>query len=170
MKAISLEGGTTISFRPIQPADEPLLYQIYASTRADEMALVSHWNAEQKDTFVRQQFHAQHQYYQMQFADAQYLIVWVDGTPAGRLYLHQRHDEYRIIDITLLPTVRAKGIGTAILRQVLQTAANQQLPVRIHVERYNPALQLYKRLGFTISSEENPIYYLMTWQNAPHSI
>ncbi len=170
MKAISLEGGTTISFRPIQPADEQLLYQIYASTRADEMALVQHWDAEQKDAFVRQQFSAQHQYYQTQFADALYLIVLVDDTPAGRLYLHQRHDEYRIIDITLLPDVRAKGVGTAILEAVLRTAASEKLPVRIHVERYNPALQLYKRLGFAVSSEENPIYYLMTWQNAPNSI
>lgn len=151
----------------MQPADEPLLYQIYASTRAEEMALVTDWTNEQKDAFVRQQFHAQHQYYQMQFADAMFFIVLVDDLPAGRLYLHHRQDEYRIIDITLLPTVRAKGVGTAILQQVLQTAANEQLPVRIHVERYNPALHLYKRLGFTVSSEENPIYYLMTWQNAP---
>ena len=36
-------------------------------------------------------------------------------------------------------------------------------PVRIHVERNNPALRLYHRLGFS-SVEDQGVYYLMEWR------
>jgi len=36
-------------------------------------------------------------------------------------------------------------------------------PVTLHVERLNPALRLYQRLGFRIE-EESPFYLLMAWR------
>ena len=53
-----------LAFRPIEAADQALLCAIYASTRTDEMALLPHWTEEQKLAFLRQQFQAQHTYYQ----------------------------------------------------------------------------------------------------------
>ena len=36
-------------------------------------------------------------------------------------------------------------------------------PLRIHVERMNPALGLYERLGFE-QVEDRGVYWLMEWQ------
>ena len=45
---------------------------------------------------------------------------------------------------------------------LLVEAARDRKPVRIHVERHNPALRLYERLGF-VRLGDNGVYYLMEW-------
>lgn len=151
----------TITLRPIAPTDEPFLARLYASTRADEMAMVP-WDAAQKQAFLAMQFEAQHTFYQREFRDASFDLVLLHNEPIGRLYLHRRADEVRIIDIALLPTYRNRGIGGAFMRAILAEAARAGLPVRIHVERTNPALRLYWRLGFRHVAD-NGIYFLMEW-------
>lgn len=153
-----------LQFRPIEPADESLLLSIYASTREEEMALVSGWTAEQKFAFLSQQFHAQHQYYQDMYLYKQFRIVLCNGQPAGRLYLDHRPEEIRIVDIALLPDFRGGGLGERLLRSILDDAEAAGKTVTIHVERQNRARHLYDRLGFQVISDENPVYLLMEWR------
>ena len=147
------------TFRPIRTDDEALLFQIYASTRQEELAPVP-WTAAEKDAFLRMQFNAQHRYYQEQFPDASYQLVLLGDRTAGRLYLHRREDELHIIDIALLPAYRNAGLGTTLLREVIAEADAAGKPVRIHVERFNPALRLYERLGFSRIADTG-VYFLM---------
>ena len=158
------QAAEAVTFRPIRPQDEAFLLRLYASTRQEEMALVD-WSEEQKEAFLRFQFEAQHQYYQQQFPEARFDLILLDGEPAGRLYLHRRPDEIRLIDIALLPEHRGRGLGGALMRQILADGEEVGLPVRIHVERNNPALRLYHRLGFE-SIEDQEVYYLMEWRPA----
>ena len=37
----------------------------------------------------------------------------------------------------------------------------------IHVERFNPAQQLYARLGFVTADDAGPVHLLMRWTPAP---
>lgn len=154
-----------VTFRPIRPGDQEFLLRLYASTRAEEMALVD-WSAEEKGAFLRSQFEAQRTYYQQQFPDARFDVVLLSGEPAGRLYVDRRPGEVRLIDIALLPEHRGRGIGGALMREILEQAAEATLPVRIHVERNNPALRLYRRLGFE-SIEDQGVYHLMEWRPPP---
>ena len=151
----------TVARRPVAPGDEEILYRIYASTRSEELAPVP-WTAEQKEAFLRMQFRAQSLDYAGNYPDAAFQVILVDGTPAGRLYVDRRGDELRIIDIALLPEHRGSGIGGALLRELLAEAATAGKPVRIHVERVNPALRLYERLGFRRTGDDG-IYFLMEW-------
>jgi len=66
------------------------------------------------------------------------------------------------VDIAVLPPYRNAGIGTAILRDPLADAAAAQKPVRIHVEKFNPALRLYERLGF-VPIADIGVYLFMEW-------
>jgi len=152
-----------VSFRPIQPDDMELLFRVYRSTREEELAMVVDWTAEQKDAFVRQQFEAQHAWYQEHYEGAQFDVILVDGQPAGRLYVHRRLNEIRLVDITLLPEYRKGGFGTSILRDLLAEGEAAGKPVTIHVEIYNPAMRLYERLGFRPIEERGP-YRLMEWR------
>ncbi len=151
-----------ISFRPIGDEDRPFLLGLYASTRADELAVVD-WTEEEKEQFLGFQFGAQHDYYQEQFPEARFDLVLVDGTAAGRLYVDRREDEIRLIDIALLPDFRCRGIGGRLMGRVLDEAREAGLPVQIHVEQNNPAMRLYDRLGFR-QVEEQGVYYLMRWE------
>ncbi|HVT19106.1 MAG TPA: GNAT family N-acetyltransferase [Thermoanaerobaculia bacterium] len=150
-----------LTLRPIVLDDLPFLYEVYAGTRAEEMAAVP-WSEEQKQAFLRMQFDLQRRFYEENFPDAEYSIVLLDGRPAGRLYVHRRPDEIRLIDIALLPEHRGAGHGTALLRRLFGEATAAGKPLRIHVERFNPALRLYQRLGFTQIADQG-VYLLMEW-------
>lgn len=151
----------TIGLRTALPDDEEFLFSVYASTRIEEMDLVD-WTAAQKEAFLRMQFHAQDQYYREVYATATYQVILQEDQRVGRLYLHQRSDEIRVMDIALLPEYRRGGIGSALMTQILEGATRNQLPVTIHVERFNPALHLYERLGFRLA-EDKGVYYFMKW-------
>ena len=148
-----------LSFRSIQPSDRDFLYEVYASTRVDEMSLLD-WDTTQKEEFLEMQFNAQRKYYQETFSNASFKIVLLDGEPIGRLYLDRRVDEIRIIDIALLAMHRNLGIGSNLMQAILTEAQDAELPVRIHVERNNPALHLYQRLGF-VQVGEKGLYLLL---------
>jgi len=154
-----------VGFRTATDADIPFLRALYASTREDEMRLLD-WVPDQKDAFLAQQFGAQHRYYHEQFPDADFLIIERDGEAIGRVYLHRRTDELRLVDIALIPAARNEGLGKALLLDLLDEATAAGLPVRIHVERFNPAMRLYLRLGFR-PIEDQGVYQLMEWRPAP---
>lgn len=151
-----------IGFRPITEADLPFLERLYRGTREDELATAP-WSEDEKAQFIAFQFNAQHQYYQEQFAAADYLIVTDGKTPIGRIYLDRREDELRLIDIALIPDRRGGGLGTLLLEDLLDEGRARDLPVRIHVEQFNPAMRLYRRLGFK-PIEDQGVYQLMEWR------
>jgi ribosomal protein S18 acetylase RimI-like enzyme len=149
--------------RPITPDDMPFLLRVYGSTREEEMAMVVDWTPEQKAAFVRSQFEAQHNWYQDHYQGARFDVILVDGVPAGRLYVHRRESEIRLVDITLLPDFRGGGTGSALLRDLLAEGEAAGKRVTIHVEVFNPAMRLYERLGFLPVEERGP-YRLMEWR------
>jgi ribosomal protein S18 acetylase RimI-like enzyme len=145
--------------RPVEPGDREFLYRVYASTRTEELAVVP-WGEAQKDAFLRAQFDAQDRWYGEHYTQATYHVIVVDGEPAGRLYLHRGETEIRIVDIALLPEHRGNGVGTSLLRNLLAEADANGKRVTIHVERLNPALRLYERLGFSVA-EDKGVYLLL---------
>ncbi len=149
----------TVTFRLAEEKDSDFLSEVYASTRLEELQ-VTGWPQQQIDEFLRMQFEAQDTFYKQQFPDAHYQIVQYESQDAGRLYLDFREDEVRIVDIALLPEYRGKGLGTKLLNSIIDDAAEKQLNVRIHVEKNNPALNLYLRLGFE-KTDDKGVYWLM---------
>ena len=150
-----------ISLRPIGPADEAFLYDLYASTRQREMALVD-WTDSIKHAFLQQQFSAQHTHYHAHFTDASFQLVLVDSKPAGRLYVARWPHEIRVVDIALLPEYRGAGIGTSLLRSLQNESKAANMPLTLHVERSNPAVRLYTRLGFS-QKEDLGVYLFLEW-------
>lgn len=151
-----------VRLRPRSEQDLPFLQRVYASTRSEELAVTA-WSDQQKADFIAFQFRAQHQHYATHYHDGEFLVIQRDGIDVGRLYLH-RGRELRIVDISLLPEARSEGLGSALLRALMAQAASQGKTVSIHVERSNPALRLYLRLGFRAVGEHG-IYYLMRWSD-----
>ncbi len=155
----------SVSLRPIAPEDMPFLLRLYRSIREDELAMIVDWTDEQKDWFVLMQFNGQHTWYQEHYVGASFDIILVDGEPAGRLYVHRREKEIRLVDISLLPELRNRGLGTSLLRDLFAEAEAAGKPLTIHVEKFNPAMRLYQRLGFTCIGGTGP-YDLMEWRPA----
>ena len=148
-----LPGDDPLALRLADSADREFLYEVYASTRQDELAPVP-WNAAEKEGFLRQQFGAQDTYYRQHRPDTEFLVILDAGEPVGRLYVSESADQMIVMDIALLPEHRGQGIGTRLIEALLERAKASGVPVILHVEANNPVQRLYARLGFVDVGEE----------------
>lgn len=141
--------------------DFQFLEYLYASIRWQELE-VTGWARETKVAFLRQQFSLQYHHYAVYYADADFGILVHGAEPIGRIYLHRSSRELRVVDVSLIPEWRGRGIGTILLQAVFAEASSLGATVSIHVEHLNPARKLYERLGFR---EKNMVglYRLMVW-------
>ena len=151
-----------IGFREITDQDMGFLLSLYRTTREAEIAQIN-WSENEKQAFCEMQFEAQHSHYQKHYPDALWLVIEQEHRPIGRLYLERRPKEHRIIDIALLPETRGRGIGAALLQDLQRGAAEDEARgIGIHVEKVNPAMALYHRLGFA-TVEDKGVYDLLLW-------
>lgn len=82
-------------------------------------------------------------------------IVMVDGVDAGRLDVEESDDRIFIALLELLPSHQGQGIGTAIIRDVLDRARRDSKSVTLRVLEVNHrARALYQRLGFVETSRD----------------
>jgi GNAT superfamily N-acetyltransferase len=151
-----------LSLREETDADIDFVRELYASTRAEEMARVD-WSDQARAAFVEQQFTAQRTQYRQHYPSAAFVIIECEGERIGRFYLDRTRSELRLMEITLLPSRRAQGLGTALLGRLLDFGDALGLPVSLHVEPFNPAHRLYARLGFD-TIEIRGVYHFMQRQ------
>ena len=91
------------------------------------------------------------------------MVIEQDGARIGRLDVDDIEDRLHVVDIGLAPASRGSGIGTAILEDLQRLARGSGRSVSIFVEKHNPALSLYRRLGFVPIREEGA-YDFMEWR------
>ncbi len=154
------------ALRPETDADLPFLFQLYASTRWDELAPLTDWSEAQKIGFLESQFTAQRDHYLNYYANSSFDIIEQQGVPAGRLYVDRQERTLLIVDIALLPQWRGRGIGTALIEALFAEARGIAKDVSISVEKFNPAQRLYRRLGFREYAEDD-VYWFMYWSPQP---
>jgi ribosomal protein S18 acetylase RimI-like enzyme len=153
-----------LSLRPAEPADEAFLRALYAGVRAGELAAVA-WSAQDQQAFLAMQFDARERHYAAEFPEADDRIVEFGGERAGRLAVNRDPGGILIVDLALLPAYRGQGVGTALIRLLLDEGLLTSKSVRLHVELSNPARRLYERLGFRTIAESPP--YLLMECNPP---
>ncbi len=142
-----------LSWRPRTDEDQGLLRALFASYRADELAMIG-GDAEQQQAFVDLQLRARDHHRDATRPGAELAIVTLDGIAVGQLDVHRTEDSVEVLEIALVPGLRGHGLGTALLGRVLAEADDAGVPVRLHVEPGNPAQRLYERLGFAVVAIE----------------
>lgn len=141
--------------------DMAFLSELYRTTRWEEV-LQAPWDDEQRITFLHQQFTAQHKHYQSHYPKAEKLVILKDKQAIGRIYIDRDESSICLIDVALLPKHKHQGIGTALLKELLLEATEQQKKVVIHVENFNPAYAWYVKHGFQ-QIEDKGVYQYMEW-------
>jgi GNAT superfamily N-acetyltransferase len=154
-----------VTFRHVQESDAPFLCALYASTRYEEMKLVP-WSDEEKQRFLEWQFAAQTKHYFDAYDDAGFVVVELDGLPIGRLYVYRSEKDIEVVDISLVPELRGKGLGRQLLQELIDEAVQSGRRVVIYVEQFNPARHLYDRLGFR-HIDTVGVYDHMIWEQSP---
>jgi GNAT superfamily N-acetyltransferase len=159
--ALLIERG--FSLRAARDDDLPWLRDLYATTRAEEMAPVP-WPDIAKRSFLDQQFGLQHQHYLLHFGDSDFLAIeHIEHGPIGRYYLQRSAPEHLLVDISLFPNMHGQGIGRTLIEASQREAQALGCGMHLHVQQSNSAARrLYERLGFVGDSVEGS-HHLMRW-------
>lgn len=164
-----MSGDGNITLRPVGGNDDEFLLAVYASTRAQELAMVP-WSAEQKEAFVRAQFVAQREHYAAEHPRADHDVICREEVAVGRVYVDRNTEVLHILDITILPEHRRLGIGSTVLRRLMQeaSAGESAKPVTIYIESFNPGQSLFRKLGFEAISASG-FHQLLRWERSLRS-
>jgi ribosomal protein S18 acetylase RimI-like enzyme len=149
----------TISLRPPLSGDREFLFQLYASTREEEFSALG-WSGVQLETFLQMQFAAQQQWYATAYPGAEQQIVLLDAAPIGRMIIDTGESVTTLVDISLLPAHRNRGIGGVLLRGLLERCGASRTKVKLQVLKKNPAARLYERLGFVKTGEDDMYFHM----------
>ena len=153
--------GAAIGLTPATPEDHDFLLRLYQSSRGDDLRELG-WSEDRISEFLGMQHEAQQNFLATDHPNIVDQIVSFDGQAAGRLAVEQRPEEIRLVDIALVPERRNQGLGTYLIRQVQEQAQSVRLPLRLQVIRFNRAVGLFERLGFTRTSETGT-HFQMEW-------
>jgi ribosomal protein S18 acetylase RimI-like enzyme len=163
-ETFELADGGTVELRPVSANDDQFLLAIYTSTREDELSQAE-WIEGQKEMFVRWQFDLQRREYDARFPDAAYHVILVDQLPAGRIWIGSDDEQIRLLDIALLPEFQNRGVGTTLLRQLMEYAGKMGKALRHMVfVLNNNGKRFYERLGF-VTIEDLGAYQHMEWRS-----
>lgn len=150
-----------LELRDALDSDLPFLFTLYRDVRGPEVAAWG-WPPAQVEPFLRMQFDAQRRSYQAANPESKNKIVSVEHVQVGRILLAFAQGEMTLVDIALLSVYRNRGIGGYLIRRLLQNCQEGQIVLRLQVFQGNPAIQLYRRLGF-VETGCDPMYIQMAW-------
>ncbi len=154
-----------LSVRPERTADLPELRELFRRQRWDEFAALP-WNDAAKSALLDQQFDAQRRHYAGTHSHLLFLVLRARGGVAGRIYLGATEEgDIRLLDILLSPGDRGRGIGTALIGAVMDHAMADGQRVLLEVNKGNPAVGLYHRLGFQAFADTG-VGWHMVWPTA----
>ncbi len=135
-----------ISFRPIANKDFEFLWRLHNAALKDYITQTWGWDEDwQKQNFAKI------------FKPEKAKIIVFEEKDVGYWEVSEKETETVLISIRLLPKYQRRGIGTKIIKDLLNAS---QKPVRLQVLKVNPAKKLYERLGFEIF-DETDTHFLM---------
>jgi GNAT superfamily N-acetyltransferase len=88
------------------------------------------------------------------FDPAHTWVIEVGGEFAGCVALRDAGDTRWLEHFYLAPHLQGCGIGSDVLRELLERCDRDGVPVRLNVLRGSPARRLYERHGFVLETED----------------
>lgn len=156
-----------ITFEPITPAHKELIYDIFRDIHP-ELTSIEGMAEDQMEMMLRFQFEIRQEQLRQLYPDAQYNLIIFDGEAAGLVYTDSGSD-LRIIEIGLFEKYRRKGIGSYVIRNIIEKADTLDKNVSLQVLWCNnTAYQFYKKLGFSLLHNNGAVYEMIYRCNTGH--
>ncbi len=135
--------------RPATFEDYEFVYEVKVDALKEYVTLTWGW-----DENVQRKFH------QENFNPSELQIICHEGRAVGFLAIEDVDEEVKLNEINLMSNFQRLGIGTGIILEILQGAAEKRKPVWLQVLKVNPAIRLYERLGFKVYDETDTHYQM----------
>jgi ribosomal protein S18 acetylase RimI-like enzyme len=141
---------TSWSLRAARADDYDFLVALHEATMREYVERVWGWDDAEQERILRSRFRPQ-----------RWQIVQSENHDIGLLVVEDEPGGIRLAEIELLPAWQGRGIGSAIVRWLMQEAAAAGKPLTLRVLRVNErARGLYERLGFRPFKEIETHVYL----------
>lgn len=145
----------SISLRSATVEDEKFLLDLYAQSRAEELAR-SGMDPLQREVFVQMQFQIRRAAYSATYPMARNEIICGDkGAALGRVITDRTAKELCLVDLAITTEMQGQGIGTKVIQELQHECLTHGWKMRLQVLKGSSAERLYKRLGFSIKSEDS---------------
>jgi ribosomal protein S18 acetylase RimI-like enzyme len=140
--------------------DRCFLLRLFGETRP-ELALLG-LDPRQLQQLLRLQWELQQTSYRARHPELTHELVLVDGVSAGQWLVARSRQRIVVVDIALLSPFRGRGIGAALLGELIAEAKAHAVALELSVRPDNRAAGLYRRLGF-IEMGGDPSTLRMCW-------
>lgn len=154
MTALRLTSCRNVFLRDSDESDNEVLYRVFVDSRNDLVAAAAGWDEAQQQVFLRSQFQIQQDQYRSLYPRARFDVIVADDRVIGNFYVSPGDDELHLVDVNLLPEFRNRGIGRALLQDLVEESEHSNKLLSLHVMRGNPAIHLYEQIGFEVVAEE----------------
>lgn len=141
-----------VTLREVTTDDADFLYRLH---RAAMQAYVVQTWGQWDETW-------QSQYFQQHFDPSACQIIVIQGQDVGAISVVRRVTDIFLSNIELLPAYQGHGIGTQIIKTLLDEAHQEGVAITLQVLKVNPARRFYERLGFSICGETTTHYKMST--------
>jgi GNAT superfamily N-acetyltransferase len=141
------------TLRPADPRDFDFCQRIYFASMTPTIEALQLNMARQRDNFA-EQWHA-----------AEVRIIVLAGKDIGWLQTTPETDAIFVAQLYLDQSFQGQGIGSGVMRTVIDEAAREGKAVTLGVVKINPARRLYERLGFSITHEDQHKFYMRREQS-----
>ncbi len=86
--------------------------------------------------------------------------IHLGGERIGVMRIDRFVTHFQLDHLYILPEYQRCGIGTHILKSLLEESCEVGLPVRLRLLRSNPVIRLYQRLGFIVTEETAERFFM----------
>ena len=150
MKMVSEDEEVEIKLRNATKKDCSFLYTLHKAAMGEYVAKTWGWDG------VFQQTH-----FMEHFDPETHQIVVVATTDIGCVSVTEKGGHVFLNKIEILPAYQNRGIGTFLIRKIVEQAENENKPVFLQVIKINErAKALYERLGFFVYGETATHYQM----------
>ena len=132
------------ALRPASETDFDFARCLYLGSMQPLLTALDAWDADEIETAFRGYF-----------IPAEIQVVTLGGKDVGWVQVSNTPDVLSLDQVHLIEAIRVRGIGTAQNQRIIAAARNQGRNVTLSLVRGNPALTLYRRLGFRRTSEDD---------------
>jgi ribosomal protein S18 acetylase RimI-like enzyme len=147
-------------------SDEVFLRRLISATVALELGAET-WPEPTRSHLLDMQCTARRGARRADFPGAIGQIIQVDRDDAGWVVVAAMQDAVHLVEIMILPELRGRGIGSAVIGRIVLDAGAEGKPVRLSVNPLNlGAIRLYDRLGFRIVKRTDVEYIMETVSSA----
>lgn len=95
----------------------------------------------------------QKEYFHKHFDEKEVQIIEKDGAAIGAIETQDKDDKIFLLNLKIDPKFQDNGIGTELIRKMVNSSEKENKPVELQVLKVNPAQKLYERLGFEVIDE-----------------